>query len=65
MLDVFTPGELDIDILPKNASLVRDRFWSLVIESDEDSRACWQSFVAGAGSSSHMWAVLRKPADGQ
>lgn len=60
-LDVFTPGELDIDILRNNAPLICDRFWSLVVGLDDDSRARWQTLIAEAGSSSHMWAVMRKP----
>ncbi len=60
-LDVFTPGQLDIDILRNSASMIGDRFWQLIVESDDDTRARWQSIITDSGSSSHMWAVLRKP----
>jgi len=61
LLDIFTPGELDIDILRNNPSLIRDRFWSWVITTDDDTRLRWQSLIAEAGASSHMWVVMQKP----
>lgn len=59
---VFTPGVLDLDIMRNNREKVQDRFWRSVIDTADDRElAEWQTLVSGAGRSSHMWAVLRKP----
>ena len=60
-VDVFTPGELDIDILRNNIGMIKDEFWRVVADSPYDERARWQQFIVSMGLSSHMWAVLRKP----
>jgi hypothetical protein len=59
-LEVFTPGQLDIDILRANQEKLQDHFWPLILNASVDVRASWQSFVASSGCSSHMWAVLKR-----
>jgi SAM-dependent methyltransferase len=62
VLEVTTPGKLDVDILVNNQARIKDRFWSVfVASSDEQTRAQWQSLIAASGWSSHMMAVCRKP----
>ena len=62
MLDVTTPGKLDIDILVNNRALIKDRFWDafVTLASDAD-RQRWQEWLATSGWSSHMMVVCRKP----
>lgn len=62
VLEVTTPGKLDIDILANNRALIKDRFWSTFIATaTEQEKALWQSLIAASGWSSHMMAVCRKP----
>ncbi len=60
LLDVTTPGQLDIDILRNNMDKISDRFWRLLVQSDVATRTRWQSVVAETGNSSHLWAVMAK-----
>jgi hypothetical protein len=61
VVQVFTPGVLDMDILRNNIDRIGDRFWRSVIEtSSEEELQAWQELVSSLGRSSHMWAVLRK-----
>ena len=61
-LRIFTPGVLDLDILRNNRDKVTDRFWgSVLCASDDEELSRWQEIISGAGRSSHLWAVLRKP----
>lgn len=60
VLDVTTPGQLDIDLLCEHASTT-DRFWQRfkAIATEEDKQQ-WQKMIAGTGWSSHMMVVCRK-----
>lgn len=60
LLDVTTPGQLDVDILRNNLDKISDRFWRLLVQSDVATRTRWQSVVAETGNSSHLWAVMGK-----
>jgi len=62
VLEIKTPGKLDIDILENSRNLIKDRFWKTFIEtaSDEEKEKC-QHWIADQGLSSHMWAICRKP----
>lgn len=60
LLDVTTPGQLDVDILRNNMDKISDRFWRLLVQSDVATRTRWQSVVAETGNSSHLWAVMSK-----
>lgn len=62
LIDVSTPGKLDIDILYNNRSLIKDRFWkTFVDQTTESERQEWQDFIAQNGWSSHMSVVCRCP----
>jgi hypothetical protein len=62
VIEVKTPGKLDIDILANSRELIRDRFWTTFLAlTDETTRQRWQSLIADSGWSSHMLAICRKP----
>jgi SAM-dependent methyltransferase len=62
VLDISTPGELDIDILCNNHSLIRDRFWRALMQRlDDAGKEKWQSFIAENGCSSHMMVLCQRP----
>ncbi|MDG1143281.1 MAG: class I SAM-dependent methyltransferase, partial [Burkholderiales bacterium] len=61
MVDVSTPGKLDMDILTNNSDKIKDRFWRTVIaRSTGEERQRWQDFISSSGWSSHMMIVCRK-----
>lgn len=62
MLEVTTPGKLDIDILINNQSLIKDRFWKNFIRfSSQKDQSEWQNLVSSSSLSSHMMTICRKP----
>ncbi|TAK90638.1 MAG: class I SAM-dependent methyltransferase [Burkholderiaceae bacterium] len=62
VVDVRTPGKLDMDILYNNRARIKDRFWrSLLARSTEQQRAEWQDFIVGQNLSSHMSVVCKCP----
>ncbi|MFA5902873.1 MAG: methyltransferase domain-containing protein [Desulfobacula sp.] len=62
LVEVTTPGKLDIDILYNNRTLINDRFWrNFVCQATEIERQQWQEFIALNGWSSHMSVVCRCP----
>ena len=61
VLEVSTPGKLDIDILMNNQKLIKDQFWRVFIKySTEEIRENWQSLVSESGWSSHMMVCCQK-----
>ena len=61
MLEVTTPGKLDVDILVNNQAQIKDRFWrTFAATATEAARTQWQSLIAASGWSSHMMVVCRK-----
>jgi hypothetical protein len=61
VLEAFTPGKLDMDIIKKNAVYVNDPFWKPFLSYASDAELdLFQDFIAGAGFSSHMMIVCRK-----
>lgn len=61
ILNVTTPGKLDLDILANSLPLIKDRFWKSLIEnSNPEELTVWQQFISEMGRSSHMMVVLRK-----
>lgn len=63
LVEVTTPGKLDIDIMANNRDRVKDRFWQtfLAIATKEEMRTM-QDVLAASGWSSHMMVVCRRPA---
>ena len=61
ILEVSTPGKLDIDILINNKQLIKDQFWRVFIKySTEEIRENWQSLISESGWSSHMMVCCQK-----
>jgi len=61
VLDVSTPGRLDIDILANNRERIKDRFWQVFLEqATSEQRAGMQALLATTGFSSHMMAICRR-----
>ena len=62
VVEVTTPGKLDIDILANNRKDIKARFWKTFVETaSEEERRQWQTMVSESGWSSHMMVVARKP----
>ena len=62
MIEVTTPGKLDIDILTNNQTQIQDRFWRTFVDTASDlEKQQWQEVIASSGWSSHMMVVCRKP----
>ena len=61
MLQVTTPGELDIDILSSNIDLIKDRFLKTLVKHTSDTEKLeWQKFISDSGWSSHMMICCQK-----
>lgn len=61
VLQVKTPGKLDMDILCGNQEQIKDRFWrTFAIQATEREKQSMQEFVAENGLSSHMLVVCQK-----
>lgn len=62
VLEIETPGKLDLDILLNSRLSIKDRFWRNFLETASDAeRANWQQFISSSGRSSHMRVVCQKP----
>lgn len=62
VLEVSTPGKLDIDILKSNQRFIKDPFWiNLFKYASEAELGNMQDFFAKEGLSSHMMVTCRKP----
>jgi 2-polyprenyl-3-methyl-5-hydroxy-6-metoxy-1,4-benzoquinol methylase len=64
VVDLFTPGELDVDIVVNfakyNPSVELDRFTQEILVSDEKTQNAFQKFLADNRLSSHVWVVIQK-----
>ena len=61
VVEVTTPGKLDIDIMNNNKDNIKDRFWKDFLEySTEDEKQNMQKFISDNKLSSHMMIVCRK-----
>lgn len=61
VLEVSTPGKLDIDIMNNNKDKIKDRFWRNFIDySDEKEKENMQTFLSENGLSSHMMIICKK-----
>lgn len=60
VLEVTTPGKLDISIMSNSASQIKDRFWAKFIQfADEQQKDKCQSWLASSGWSSHMMTIAK------
>ena len=61
VLEISTPGTLDVDIIANSQELISDRFWrSFITTATESSRADWQKHLSKTGYSSHMMVSCQK-----
>jgi hypothetical protein len=61
VVDISTPGKLDLDILANNLHHVRDPFWRKVLSyCDDNAKSTLQEAFAKSNLSSHMMVVARK-----
>ena len=61
VLEVTTPGKLDIDILSNNTQNLRDPFWKLLIEnSNIQQKKDLQKIFSDIGLSSHMMTISKR-----
>lgn len=64
VLDVFTPGALDVDIVEgfqrRNPTVPLDPFAREICGAEAQVKEAFQAFLAGNRLSSHMWTVLRR-----
>jgi hypothetical protein len=61
VLQVTTPGKLDIDILNSNIDLIKDRFLKTFVKhASSIEKSEWQQFIADSGWSSHMMICCQK-----
>lgn len=58
--EILTPGKLDIDIVTKQISDVKDPFIRSLIEGSEDVKEMFQQFLRDAKLSSHMMVIARR-----
>jgi hypothetical protein len=62
VVEVTTPGKLDVDIVMNSREDVPDRFWRTFLQAaDERQRQLWQELISATGWSSHMMIICRKP----
>ena len=61
VIEITTPGKLDINIMENNLDLIHDRFWRNYLRSaSEREKEIMQVFVADNLLSSHMMVVCKK-----
>lgn len=61
LLEVNTPGKLDIDILFNQKESIQDKFWKTFINtSSADQKEKMQKFISEIGYSSHMEIICTK-----
>lgn len=61
VLEVSTPGKLDIDIMKNNIDKLKDRFWKNFIEySDQHEKDNMQKYISDNLLSSHMMITCKK-----
>lgn len=59
--EVFTPGELDMDILTKNTKYIQNNYLKTLLENLDDSEKNYiQNILKKYGYSSHMWTICTK-----
>ena len=61
ILEVSTPGKIDIDIMENDKLLIRDRFWKnfLALGTRKD-KVKMQNLITDLNFSSHMMVVCKK-----
>jgi hypothetical protein len=61
IVDISTPGKLDIDILENDKSLIRDRFWkTFFMSANEADKVKMQNLISDLNFSSHMMVICKR-----
>jgi len=61
ILDISTPGTIDINILDNDRLLIKDRFWKNFIKTkNKDEKFKMQNLISQLNLSSHMMVVCKK-----
>lgn len=61
VLEISTPGELDLDILKNNKKYVKDNFWNTLLhQKNSNLLNQWQALIKKTKFSSHMMVVCQK-----
>ena len=61
ILEISTPGKLDIDILENDKKKIKDRFWkTFVYLASKEDKIKMQNFITSINFSSHMMLVCQK-----
>ena len=64
VLEVTTPGRLDVNIIENNLRYVTEKFWQAFINfASEDAKEQLQDFLAANQFSSHMMVTCRKDSE--
>ena len=61
ILNISTPGKIDIDILNNNKTFIKDRFWKVFLSfSNKAQKEKMQSLISNINFSSHLLVVCQK-----
>jgi len=61
ILDVSTPGKIDIDILNNDKHLIKDKFWKNFLNTASKSEKInMQNLISNSNLSSHMMVICKK-----
>lgn len=61
VIEISTPGKLDIDIMSNNKDKINDKFWKNYLEySSRDEKHEMQNFISQNKLSSHMMIICQK-----
>ena len=61
IIDISTPGKIDIDILNNDKTLIKDRFWKIFLaQANKIDKAKMQNLISDINFSSHMMVVCKK-----
>jgi uncharacterized Zn finger protein (UPF0148 family) len=61
VLEITTPGQLDLSILENSREKIRDRFWKTFLEvATPEEKQKMQVCIASLKMSSHMWVICKK-----
>ena len=61
ILDISTPGKIDIDILNNDKDLIKDEFWKNFLNTANKSQKIYmQNLISNLNLSSHMMVICKK-----
>ena len=61
VLNISTPGRIDIDILDNDKLLIKDRFWkTFLMLASKNDKAKMQNLISNLNFSSHMMVICKK-----